>query len=156
MADFEPEQVLGPNFQKAISQELKRVRCWNFQDFLISLISNHGETMKEFWDIRVSSSKLSGWFDMELPFTIFDMRASGLLGKTRETCSNDPQRELKLRMSRTQCARKRGENAERLKIVYDSDGRGRRCRETWRQTKDWTVVGFKKSYRKENLESKKC
>ena len=24
------------------------------------------------------------------------------------------------------------------------------------KTKDWTVVGFKKIYRKENLESKKC
>ena len=56
-----------PNFQIAISQESLGVRSLNFQSSDISMIPINGAKMKKFWEVRVSSSKKIGWFDMELP-----------------------------------------------------------------------------------------
>ena len=66
MADFGPK-AFCPNFQIAISQEPLGVRNWNFQSSHISMIPRNGAKMKKFWEVRVSSSKKIGWFDMELP-----------------------------------------------------------------------------------------
>ena len=71
MFDFGPKQLFCPKFQNAISRELQRVRCWNFQGILISLTPINGPKMKEFWDQRVSSFKFFRWFDVELPFCYF-------------------------------------------------------------------------------------
>ena len=67
MADFGPDKVFCTNFQIAISQEPLRVRSWNFQSSHISMIPTNGAKMKKFLEVRVSSSKKIGWFDMELP-----------------------------------------------------------------------------------------
>ena len=74
MADFGPNKVFCPNFQIAISQEPQGVKSWNFQSSYISMIPTNGAKMKQFWEVRVSSSKKIGWFDMELPFQ------AGLMG----------------------------------------------------------------------------
>ena len=38
MVDFDPDKVLCPNFQIAISQEPLGIRSWNFQSSHISII----------------------------------------------------------------------------------------------------------------------
>ena len=67
MVDFSPNKVFCPNFKIAISQEQLGVRSWNFQSSHISMIPTNGAKMKKFLEVRVSSSKKIGWFDMELP-----------------------------------------------------------------------------------------
>ena len=67
MADFGPDKVFCPNFQIMIPQEPLEVRNWNFQSSHISMIPTNGAKMKKFWEVRVSSSKKIGRFDMELP-----------------------------------------------------------------------------------------
>ena len=65
MVDFGPK-VFCPNFQIVISQESLGVRGWNFRNSHISMIPTNGAKMKKFCEVRVSSSKKNGWFDMEL------------------------------------------------------------------------------------------
>ena len=67
MVDFGPDKVFCPNFQIAISQKPLGVRNWNVQSSHISMIPTNGAKMKKMWEVRVSSSKEIGWFDMELP-----------------------------------------------------------------------------------------
>ena len=67
MADFGLDKVFCPNFQIVIPHEPLEVRNWNFQSSHISMTHTNGAKMKKFWQVRVSSSKKNGWFDMELP-----------------------------------------------------------------------------------------
>ena len=45
------------------------VEGWNFQGLIISTLSTNSEKMNKIWEVRVSTSKIIGWFAAELPDT---------------------------------------------------------------------------------------
>ena len=51
-----------------------RSKGWNFRGFIISLLSTNSEKINKIWEVKVSTSKNIGSFDMELPMTKFDKR----------------------------------------------------------------------------------
>ena len=76
MADFTLEHQFQSNFQISITLESLRFEGWNFQRLIISTLSTNSEKMNKIWEVRVSTYKNIGWFDMELPRIIISMSTS--------------------------------------------------------------------------------
>ena len=74
MVDFGLDKVFCLKYKTAISQEPLGVWSWNFQSSHISMIPKNGVKMNKFWEVRGSSSKEIGWFDMELSYSVLESR----------------------------------------------------------------------------------
>ena len=74
MADFGLDKVFCPNFQIVISQEPLGVRSRSFESPHSSMIPTNAAKMKKFWEVKVSSSNKTGWYNMELPIWFFTVK----------------------------------------------------------------------------------
>ena len=54
------------NLKNAILWKPLGVTSSNFQDYLVFMIPTTGESLKKIWEVWVTFSFFSGWFDMEL------------------------------------------------------------------------------------------
>ena len=68
------KHLLNCTFCKSLTNKVSvalepwRVEGWSFWRLLILALSAGGEGVGRIWEVRVSTSKNTGWFDMELPY----------------------------------------------------------------------------------------